>query len=158
MDVVKTRIGQLNGTVEIDSEKGKGSRLSIRVPLTLAIMPTLMVVLGKQPFALPLGSVSEIFNLDLKRTNVVDGQLVVMVREKALPLFYLRKWLVRDHNAPEPEGPAMWWWCTWAIPRSASWWNSSSARKKWSSSPWVRCCRAWPALPAPPSPATAALH
>jgi two-component system chemotaxis sensor kinase CheA len=105
MDVVKTRIGQLNGTVEIDSHKGKGSRLSIRVPLTLAIMPTLMVVLGKQPFALPLGSVSEIFNLDLKRTNVVDGQLVVMVREKALPLFYLRKWLVRDHNAPKPEGP-----------------------------------------------------
>jgi two-component system chemotaxis sensor kinase CheA len=105
MDVVKTRIGQLNGTVEIDSQKGKGSRLSIRVPLTLAIMPTLMVVLGKQPFALPLGSVSEIFNLDLKRTNVVDGQLVVMVREKALPLFYLRKWLVRDHNAPQPEDP-----------------------------------------------------
>ena len=105
MDVVKTRISQLNGTVEIDSQKGKGSRLSIRVPLTLAIMPTLMVVLGKQPFALPLGSVSEIFNLDLKRTNVVDGQLVVMVREKALPLFYLRKWLVRDHNAPKPEGP-----------------------------------------------------
>ncbi len=105
MDVVKTRIGQLNGTVEIDSTKGKGSRLSIRVPLTLAIMPTLMVVLGNQPFALPLGSVSEIFNLDLNRTNVVDGQLVVMVREKALPLFYLRKWLVKDHNAPKPEGP-----------------------------------------------------
>ena len=105
MDVVKTRIGQLNGTVVIDSEKGKGSRLSIRVPLTLAIMPTLMVVLGNQPFALPLGSVSEIFNLDLKRTNVVDGQLVVMVREKALPLFYLRKWLVRDHTAPRPDDP-----------------------------------------------------
>ncbi|MCW9058312.1 MAG: chemotaxis protein CheA [Gammaproteobacteria bacterium] len=105
MDVVKTRIGQLNGTVEIDSQKGRGSRLSIRVPLTLAIMPTLMVVLGKQPFALPLGSVSEIFNLDINRTNVVDGQLVVMVREKALPLFYLRKWLVRDHKSPEPEGP-----------------------------------------------------
>ncbi|HEY9149642.1 MAG TPA: chemotaxis protein CheA [Gammaproteobacteria bacterium] len=105
MDVVKTRIGQLNGTVEIDSQKGRGSRLSIRVPLTLAIMPTLMVVLGKQPFALPLGSVSEIFNLDINRTNVVDGQLVIMVREKALPLFYLRKWLVRDHKSPEPEGP-----------------------------------------------------
>ena len=59
MDVVKTRIGQLNGSVEIDSEKGKGSRLMIRVPLTLAIMPTLMVKLGEQPFALPLGSVSE---------------------------------------------------------------------------------------------------
>lgn len=104
MDVVKTRIGQLNGSVEIDSQLGKGSRLSIRVPLTLAIMPTLMVVLGNQPFALPLGSVSEIFNLDTDRTSVVDGQLVVMVRDKALPLFYLREWLVRDHNAPVFDG------------------------------------------------------
>jgi len=96
MDVVKTRIGQLNGTVEIDSVLGKGTRLMIRVPLTLAIMPTLMVKLGAQPFALPLGSVSEIFDLDETRTNVVDGQLVVMVRKKALPLFYLREWLVGD--------------------------------------------------------------
>ncbi|MCG6866356.1 MAG: chemotaxis protein CheA [Thiogranum sp.] len=96
MDVVKTRIGQLNGTVEIDSVLGKGTRLMIRVPLTLAIMPTLMVKLGAQPFALPLGSVSEIFDLDETRTNMVDGQLVVMVRKKALPLFYLREWLVGD--------------------------------------------------------------
>jgi two-component system chemotaxis sensor kinase CheA len=99
MDVVKTRIGQLNGSVEIDSELGKGSRLMIRVPLTLAIMPTLMVKLADQPFALPLGSVSEIFDLDESRTNVVDGQLVVMVREKALPLFYLRNWLVNGASS-----------------------------------------------------------
>ncbi|MDX5411295.1 MAG: chemotaxis protein CheA [Thauera sp.] len=105
MDVVKTRIAQLNGSVEIDSRKGKGSRLSIRVPLTLAIMPTLMVVLGNQPFALPLASVSEIFDLDENRTNVVDGQLTVMVRNKALPLFYLRKWLVRNpHTAGSKPG------------------------------------------------------
>jgi two-component system chemotaxis sensor kinase CheA len=101
MDVVKTRIGQLNGTVEIDSELGKGARLMIRVPLTLAIMPTLMVKLGAQPFALPLGSVSEIFDLDEARTNVVDGQLVIMVRNKALPLFYLREWLVT--GAPKAQ-------------------------------------------------------
>src|SRR5690606_1379439 len=81
----------------------KGSRLSIRVPLTLAIMPTLMVVLGRQPFALPLASVSEIFDLDEDRTNVIDGQLTVRVRNKALPLFYLRKWLVRD---PRSAGEA----------------------------------------------------
>ncbi|MCW8945579.1 MAG: chemotaxis protein CheA [Sedimenticola sp.] len=94
MDVVKTRIAQMNGQVEIDSEYGKGSLITIKLPLTLAILPTLMVVLGEQPFALPLASVVEIFNLDLKRTNVVDGQLTIMVRERALPLFYLHKWLV----------------------------------------------------------------
>ncbi|HEB95934.1 MAG TPA: chemotaxis protein CheA [Sedimenticola thiotaurini] len=94
MDVVKTRIAQLNGSVEIDSAYGQGSVIRVKLPLTLAILPTLMVVLGEQPFALPLSSVVEIFNLDLKRTNVVDGQLTIMVRERALPLFYLHKWLV----------------------------------------------------------------
>lgn len=96
MDVVKTRIGQLNGSVEIDSELGRGSRLMIRVPLTLAIMPTLMVKLGGQPFALPLGSVSEIFDLDEGHTNEIDGQLVVKIRDRAMPLFFLREWLVTD--------------------------------------------------------------
>lgn len=97
MDVVKTRITQLNGSIEIDSEEGKGTRLAIKVPLTLAIIPTLMVMLGEQIFALPLVNVNEIFNLDLRHTNIIDGQLVVMVRETPLPLFYLNKWLVREH-------------------------------------------------------------
>lgn len=106
MDVVKTRISQLNGVVEIDSTPGKGSRLIIKVPLTLAIIPTLMVVLGDQIFALPLVSVSEIFNLDLKRTNVIDGQLTVMVRDKPYPLFYLRHWLAPGaaYEAPPENG------------------------------------------------------
>jgi two-component system chemotaxis sensor kinase CheA len=94
MDVVKTRIAQMNGTVAIDSTKGKGSRITIKLPLTLAIMPTLMVKLNEQPFALPLASVVEILDLDLNRTNTVDGQLVVLVRQRALPLFYLKEWLV----------------------------------------------------------------
>lgn len=102
MDVVKTRIAQLNGRVEIDSVKGEGSILRVKVPLTLAILPTLMVVLGQQRFALPLASVSEIFNLDLSRTNHIDDQEVVMVRNHALPLFYLRHWLVLDGGMREP--------------------------------------------------------
>lgn len=104
MDVVKTRIEQLNGSVEIDSELGRGSIIRIQVPLTLAIMPTLMVVVDTQVFALPLASVNEIFHLNLTKTNIVDGQLVVMVREKALPLFYLRRWLVAgDANDELPD-------------------------------------------------------
>lgn len=100
MDVVKTKITQLNGTLNIDSVQGEGSRIEIKVPLTLAIMPTLMVMLGEQAFALPLVNVNEIFHLDLTQTNVVDGQEVVVVREKALPLFHLKRWLV-DHCAGE---------------------------------------------------------
>jgi two-component system chemotaxis sensor kinase CheA len=96
MDVVKTRINQLNGSVRIDSLKGKGTILEIKVPLTLAIMPTLMVDVAKQVFALPLSSVNEIFHLDLTKTNIVDSQLTVIVRNKAVPLFYLEQWLHRN--------------------------------------------------------------
>lgn len=102
MDVVKTRINQMNGSVDIDSEQGRGSKLTIKLPLTLAILPTLMVILGEQPFALPLASVVEIFNLDLSRTNTVDGQLTIRVRDRALPLFYLSKWLVSNLQG-EPD-------------------------------------------------------
>ncbi len=105
MDVVKTKITQLNGTVNIDSEMGVGTILEIKVPLTLAILPTLMVVVGKQTFALPLAAVNEIFHLDLTSTNIVDGQLTIIVREKAIPLFYLDQWLVRDYvDKPRDRG------------------------------------------------------
>ncbi|MBG6995605.1 chemotaxis protein CheA [Pseudomonas aeruginosa] len=103
MDMVKTKISQLNGTVNVFSQKGSGSKIVIKVPLTLAIMPTLMVMLGSQAFAFPLVNVNEIFHLDLSRTNVVDGQEVVIVRDKALPLFYLKRWLVPS-AAHEEQG------------------------------------------------------
>ena len=93
MDVVKTAINTLNGSIDIDSEMGKGTKITIKVPLTLAILPTLMVGVAGHPFALPLASVNEIFHLDLSRTNVVDGQLTIIVREKSIPLFYLQNWL-----------------------------------------------------------------
>ena len=98
MDVVKTSISQLNGSIDIESSKGGGTKLTIKVPLTLAIIPTLMIMLSEQIFALPLVSVNEIFNLDLRNTNVIDGQLVVMVRDTPLPIFYLNKWLVKPAN------------------------------------------------------------
>lgn len=102
MDVVKTKIAQLNGSVSVDSTLGKGSRIEIKVPLTLAIMPTMMVMVGDQTFALPLVSVNEIFNLDLGNTHIIDGQQVVTVRDKALPLFHLRRWL--GHSSIENNG------------------------------------------------------
>ena len=101
MDVVKTSITKLNGTISIDSEIGKGTRLEIKVPLTLAILPTLMVLVANQTFALPLTNVNEIFHFDLAKTNVVNGQLTVVIRDHAVPLFYLRDWLAP--KAPRSE-------------------------------------------------------
>ncbi len=104
MDVVKTKITQLNGSIEINSNLGEGTRITIKVPLTLAIMPTLMIMLGNQTFALPLVSVNEIFHMDLTRSNIVDGQECVTVREKAVPIFHLKRWLVTGAvNDPNPE-------------------------------------------------------
>lgn len=98
MDVVKTKISQLNGSVEIQSKQGEGTRLSIKVPLTLAIMPTLMIMLERQAFALPLVNVNEIFQMDLTKSHVIDGQECVTIRDKAIPIFHLKKWLVRGYH------------------------------------------------------------
>ena len=103
MDVVKTKITQLNGTIDIDSEIGKGTTLRIKVPLTLAILPTLMVRLGSRKYALPLSTVSEIFELSSKKTSIVDGREVVLNRGKAPPVFHLRKWLLNGSDATEPR-------------------------------------------------------
>lgn len=94
LDVVKTKISQLNGSVEIQSKLGEGTRFLIKVPLTLAIMPTLMIMLGQQSFALPLVNVNEIFHMDLTKVHVVDGQECVTIREKAIPIFHLKRWLI----------------------------------------------------------------
>ncbi|MDN5870574.1 MAG: chemotaxis protein CheA, partial [Nitrococcus sp.] len=93
MDVVKDRLSRLNGTVEIDSKLGEGTTLRIKVPLTLVILPTLMVRIGSCKFALPMAVVREIFALNSRHTHMVDGRLTVMVRQKAMPLFFLERWL-----------------------------------------------------------------
>ncbi|MBT3205481.1 MAG: chemotaxis protein CheA [Gammaproteobacteria bacterium] len=98
MDVVKTKISQLNGLIEINSTLGKGTELRIKVPLTLAILPTLMIQLGTRKFALPLSIVNEIFELSSKKISVVDGKEVVLNRGKAPPIFHLRKWLLRGNE------------------------------------------------------------
>ncbi|HEV8078635.1 MAG TPA: chemotaxis protein CheA [Marinobacter sp.] len=104
MDVVKTKISQLNGQLSVVSKLGEGSSIVIKVPLTLAIMPTLMIMLADQSFALPLVNVVEIFHLNLSKTNVVDGRECVVVRDKVFPLFHIKRWLIRGgagHVEPE---------------------------------------------------------
>ncbi|MET0024901.1 MAG: chemotaxis protein CheA [Sedimenticola sp.] len=101
MDVVKTRISQMNGSVDIESTLGQGTTITIRLPLTLAILPTLMIVVDGQTFALPLSSVVEILNPDLTEINVVDGQRMLLVRERALPLFYMKELLTSGAESEE---------------------------------------------------------
>ena len=99
MDVVKNSLAKLNGTVDIDSELGRGTIMRIQLPLTLAILPTLMVKISGRKFALPMSVVREIFELNDVRTSVVNNRLVALVRNKAMPLFFLDRWL---HQTGEP--------------------------------------------------------
>ncbi len=101
MDVVKTKIAQLNGSIDIQSKLGEGTRIIIKVPLTLAIMPTLMIMVGSQAFALPLVSVNEIFHMDLTKSNIVDSQECITIRGKAIPIFHLKKWLIKNNFSAE---------------------------------------------------------
>lgn len=93
MDVVKTNIQKLNGSVEIRSEPGKGSVFIISLPLTLAILPVLLVLLGDQPFALPLSMVREILPIDRDRIQEVGGKETLVVRGEVLPVVTLARLL-----------------------------------------------------------------
>jgi two-component system chemotaxis sensor kinase CheA len=93
MDVVKTNIQKLNGSIEIRSEPGKGSVFIISLPLTLAILPVLLVLLGEQPFALPLSMVREILPIDHERMQEVGGKETVVVRGEILPVISLSRLL-----------------------------------------------------------------
>ncbi|HTP95255.1 MAG TPA: chemotaxis protein CheA [Burkholderiales bacterium] len=86
MDVVKTNIQKLNGRIEISSVPGAGSKISISLPLTLAILPVLVVRLGEQPFAVPLAMVREIIPLDAAQVQSVSGKATMVVRDEVLPL------------------------------------------------------------------------
>ncbi|NHA13569.1 chemotaxis protein CheA, partial [Thioalkalivibrio sp. XN279] len=103
MDVVRTAIGRLNGSVVIDSRVGIGTTIEIRLPLTLAIFPTLLVSVGGLRYALPLAGVRELLELDTCRTRRVEGREVVMVRDETMPLHRMAEWFLPGHESARPS-------------------------------------------------------
>ncbi|CAA9312375.1 MAG: Signal transduction histidine kinase CheA [uncultured Lysobacter sp.] len=96
MDVVQSRIRELSGHVQIHSDIGRGSRFVIRVPLTLAILPTLLIEIDDDVYALPLVRVIEVLAHRPDRAMWIDGQTVLDLRERPVPLLDLREWLGLD--------------------------------------------------------------
>lgn len=86
MDVVRTNIQKLNGRIDINSLPGEGTRISISLPLTLAILPVLVVRACNQPFAVPLAMVREIITIDPNAIQEVSGKPTIVVRDEILPL------------------------------------------------------------------------
>lgn len=102
MDVVKTKIDHLGGEVHLVSEPGKGSMVELRMPLTLAILATLMVSVGERIFALPLSAVDEVLRLEFGALTQLDGRPVLMVDDEPLPVFDLGLWM--PGNEPYGKG------------------------------------------------------
>ncbi len=92
MDVVKTRVAELGGTLQVRSRLGHGSELELTVPLTLAILRVLMVRVGTRLFALPLSNIEEVFELVEGQDRLLDGRPVAAHRGRALPLANLANW------------------------------------------------------------------
>ncbi|MBI4964610.1 MAG: chemotaxis protein CheW [Desulfomonile tiedjei] len=86
MDVVKKDVEKINGHVEIESEEGQGTRISIRIPLTLAIIQTLLIRVDKHVFAIPLTSVREILQVSPSDITTIEGFEVIKFRDETIPI------------------------------------------------------------------------
>jgi len=102
MDVVKTNITKLNGRIDVKTVIGQGSVFTITLPLTLAILPVLIVRLGTQPFAIPLSMVREIMPINPQDIQQVSGRATLVVRDEVLPVRTLAGLL----DWPDSDSPA----------------------------------------------------
>jgi two-component system chemotaxis sensor kinase CheA len=107
MDVVYTNIQKLNGSIEIKSVPGKGSMFVILLPLTLAILPVLMVRLSDQPFALPLSMVREIMSVEAEGQQLISGKPTMVVRGEVLPVLSLAKLIGWEESGKSEVGVLM---------------------------------------------------
>ena len=109
MDVVKTKVEKIGGTVDVHSAEGKGTTIRIQIPLTLAIIPALMVTSGSERFAIPQVSLLELVRLETgKAIEIVHGAAVYRLRGRLLPLVYLNSELgLVTHPLPETSDTAV---------------------------------------------------
>jgi len=107
MDVVKTNIQKLNGHIDIESHPGAGTTFSITLPLTLAILPVLVVRQGVQPFAIPLSLVHEIVQIDQAQVQAISGRATLTIRDEVLQVRSLARLIGRTSDAPPRYGVLM---------------------------------------------------
>ena len=89
MDVVKKNIEKLNGTIEVESEHGVGTKMRLKIPLTLAIIPALLVLVGDDYFTIPLANVEETLRVEEDEISIMEETEVMYLRGKTLPIFRL---------------------------------------------------------------------
>jgi two-component system chemotaxis sensor kinase CheA len=99
MDIVRTHIEKINGIIDIDTVLGKGTRFTIKLPLTLAINKSLLVYMEENVYAFPLSNVVEIVNVDKASIQKISRKSVVLLRGEVLPLVQLKE--ILDHVEAE---------------------------------------------------------
>jgi two-component system chemotaxis sensor kinase CheA len=108
LDVVKTNIAKLGGVVDIVSEVGTGTKMTITLPITLAIINVLLVEISGRLFAVPLASVEEAIGFDEKNVRTLEGREVMTVRGASLPITHLAKLFELARQAePAPSSAKM---------------------------------------------------
>ena len=93
LDVVKSKIAALGGHIEVKTELGKGSNFIVRLPLTLAIIQTLMVQLGDEKYAIPLSNIQNIEDIKVSDIQYVQKQEIILLRNEVIPIIRLHKLL-----------------------------------------------------------------
>lgn len=101
MDIVHTNIQRVNGTIHIETQKGKGTSIQIVLPLTLAIVPTLLVKVCSSTFAIPLVMVTETLRLSKEEINTIRGKPVTLLRGSVLPLLDMADVFDLDYERQE---------------------------------------------------------
>ncbi|HEY0468812.1 MAG TPA: chemotaxis protein CheA, partial [Polyangiaceae bacterium] len=102
MDIVKTNISKLGGVIDVHSESGIGTKMTITLPITLAIVSALLIQAGKHTLAIPLSSVSEAIAFEEAGVRIVDGREVITLRGQTLPLCRLDR-LMALESAPDSQ-------------------------------------------------------
>ena len=103
LDVVKTKIEALGGEIEAKTKLGEGSNFIIRLPLTLAIIQSLMVIIGDEKYALPLGSIQTVEDIPVTEIKTVQGKEVINLRGNVVPIIRLGNLLNCKKQEAEPE-------------------------------------------------------
>ena len=104
MDVVKNNISAIGGSIEIDSHRGKGTNIRLKIPLTLAIMPALFVRCENERYAIPQNSISEMVRIDPNNSTGLEdfyGTPVFRLRGKLVPLLFLNQQLKLSEHSPD---------------------------------------------------------
>ncbi len=104
LDVVKTKIEALGGNVEVKSEAGKGTKFMVRLPLTLAIIQSLMVKVGNEKYAIPLNIIQTIEDVKVSDIQHIQKRETIVLRDKVIPIVRLDKELDINKNE-ETEAP-----------------------------------------------------